>query len=183
MAQIDIDKFVATLIEHQADGSHNYINLPDMCYALKEQGLKYEDGEIVDAEADSELADVVLAPFEQAIRILVRKLYHSDYAALDDDKIIAEESKAIFAAARKQIADGINAEEMLNGYNLSEGFTKSDEQSAAYYRGVLDTIKAIKGEQAMYIVQKKDLYGNWVDVFTAQKEKSAYLTSREWSAK
>ena len=26
----------------------------------------------------------------------------------------------------------------------------------------------------MYIVQKKDLYGNWVDVFTAQKEKSAY---------
>ena len=146
MAKIDIDKFVATLIERQADGSHNYVNLPDMCYALKEQGLKYEDGEIVDAEADSEFTEAVSTPFEQAIHILVRKLYHSDYAAMDDDKIIAEESKAILAAARKQIADGINAEELLNSYNLSEGFTTSDEQSIAYYRGVLDTIKAIKGE-------------------------------------
>lgn len=25
----------------------------------------------------------------------------------------------------------------------------------------------------MYIVQKRDLYGNWVDVYAAQKQKSA----------
>ena len=48
MTKIDIDKFVASLIEFSPQQSMKYIK------ALADQGLKYKDGEIVSIDSNGE---------------------------------------------------------------------------------------------------------------------------------
>lgn len=95
MAKIDIDKFICSLCEN----GYGTLGMGDIRNALREQGLKYEKGELLESDKECQLTE-----FEKAVQSVlyteITNAVNNDPYVLTADKI-KHASKMLLDKARK----------------------------------------------------------------------------------
>ena len=95
MAKIDIDKFIISLCEN----GFGTLGMGDIRNALREQGLKYEKGELLEYDKERQLTE-----FEKTVQSIlfteITNAVNNDPYVLTADKI-KQASKMLFDKARK----------------------------------------------------------------------------------
>ena len=142
----DLERWICSMIEAYPDFKNNG-RIP-MCYekALRDQGLKYQNGHLAPVATDGSPVEptkeqrMKISEFEQCLKSGTNTYVEQGRHMEDVDA--KADAKDLLEIARKQIVQEIDARSMIRAY-LDKHYNDSSERIAAYIRGINDTVSAI----------------------------------------